>query len=347
LKGFQWIPVFLPIRTHYFFKLIENVFYKRRQIMIVQLDQLYVDAMKRRYIVGAFNVFNYDSLCAVLEAAEEEQSPVILQVSMGARKYVPDFRQFIEVMKIAALSVSVPVGINHDHCPTAEAAMQAVDAGVGGVMFDGSHLSFEENVRFTREVVEYAHARGVCVEAELGRLPGFEDEIFADHVEFTNPDAAKRFVTLTGCDSLAVSAGTSHGGVKAAENLPLHMEVLERIQAELPGFPLVLHGAASLPLHLIEYVNEQGGRVEVMKNCSESSIRRSAEYGVCKANMDVDNFLAFTGAVRRVLREQPDKYDPRVYLKQGKDAWKEEVMWKMSQVTGSSGHNWVKEGVSQ
>ncbi|WP_039894230.1 class II fructose-bisphosphate aldolase, partial [Hungatella hathewayi] len=166
-------------------------------------------------------------------------------------------------------------------------------------------------------------------------------------VEFTNPGAAKRFVALTGCDSLAVSAGTSHGGVKAAENLPLHMEVLERIQAELPGFPLVLHGAASLPMHLIEAVNEQGGRVEVMKNCSESSIRRSAEYGVCKANMDVDNFLAFTGAVRRVLNEQPDKYDPRVYLKQGKNAWKKEVMWKMSQVTGSSGHNWVKEGVRQ
>lgn len=310
--------------------------------MIVKFQELYEDAQKHRYIVGAFNVFNYDSLCAVLEAAEEEQSPVILQVSMGARKYVPDFKQFVKVMRIAAEAVSVPVCINHDHCPTVEAAVQAVDAGVDGVMFDGSALPFDENVKATRAVVEYAHGRGVFVEAELGRLPGFEDEVFAEHVEFTDPALARRFVDLTDCDSLAVSAGTSHGGVRAESDLPLDLTVLERIQKELPGFPLVLHGAASLPISLIEYVNRQGGQVEVMKNCSESSIRKAAAYGVLKANMDVDNFLAYTGAVRRVLKEQPEKYDPRVYLKQGKEAWKQEVKWKMSAVTASSGHNWKK-----
>lgn len=309
--------------------------------MIVQFQDLYADAKKHQYIIGAFNVFNYDGLCAVLDAAEEEQSPVILQVSMGARRYVSDFKQFVRVVRMAAEDVSVPVGINHDHCPTVEAAMQAVDAGVNGVMFDGSHHSFEENVRCTARVVAYAHARGVFVEAELGRLPGFEDEIFANHVEFTDPKAAKRFVELSGCDSLAVSAGTSHGGVKAEVDLPLHLDVLEGIQRELPDFPLVLHGAASLPGHLIESVNRQGGNVEVMKNCSEGAIRQSAAYGVCKANMDVDNFLAFTGEVRRMLNEQPEKYDPRVYLKQGKEAWKQEVRWKMCQVTVSSGHNWL------
>lgn len=311
--------------------------------MIVGFHELYAHALRNRYIVGAFNIFNYDTLCAVLEAAEEEQSPVIIQVSMGVRKYVLNFKQFVEMIRMAAGNAAVPVCINHDHCPTVEAAVQAVDIGVNGVMFDGSHLPFEENVRCTREVVEYAHKNGVFVEAELGRLPGFEDEIFAEHVEFTDPAAAKSFVHLTGCDSLAVSAGTSHGGVKGEADLPLHFGVLDRIQKELPGFPLVLHGAASLPVHLIRDINLQGGSVEVMRNCGEDSIRKSAAYGICKANMDVDNFLAFTGAVRWKLNEQPDQYDPRIYLKQGKEAWKQEVRRKMSRVLESSGHNWLKE----
>lgn len=306
---------------------------------VVALGQLYEHALKHGYIVGAFNVFNYDTLCAVLEAAKKETSPVILQLSMGTRKYLPDFEQFIYLMKLTADGYHVPVAIHHDHCATIHAAKEAIDAGVGGVMFDGSHLSFKENVAASGEVVEYAHARGVAVEAEIGSLPGFEDEIFAEHVEFTDPAMARRFVELTGCDSLAVSAGTSHGGVKGNHDLVLHYEILEAVHKVLPGFPLVLHGAASLPISLIDTVNNQGGKVEYMRNCSEESICRSAKYGICKANMDVDNFLAYTGAVRRVLNDVADKYDPRIYLKEGRDAWENEVRWKMKYVLRSSGQS--------
>lgn len=309
--------------------------------MIVSMKDLYADAQKNNYLLGAFNIFNYDTLCCVLEAAVEERSPVILQISMGTRRYTSDFRQFVRVVCLIAEETPVPVCVNHDHCPTVDAALQAVDAGVGGVMFDGSGLSFEENEEKTRRVVEYAHAKGIWVEAELGKLPGFEDEIFAGHAEFTHPVAARRFVEETGCDSLAVSVGTAHGGVKAEKELQIDFDVLERIHREIPSVPLVLHGAASLPARLIGEINCWGGQVEAMKNCGENEIRRTAAYGVCKANMDVDNFLAYTGAVRKQLTEHRDKYDPRLYLRMGKQAWKEEVSWKMRGVLRSAGHNWL------
>lgn len=309
---------------------------------ITSMQQLYRDAMKESYILGAFNVFNCDTLKAVLDAAQSVRSPVIVQISMGARKYIGNYRNFIRYIHMMAEDYSIPVSINHDHCSSVEAAMEAVEAGVNGVMFDGSGLPFDENVEKTSQVVAYAKEKGVWVEGELGCLPGFEDEIFAGHAEFTDSQMAKHFVSETGCDALAVSVGTSHGGVKAEQDLSLDFEVLQEIHQTIPDIPLVLHGAASLPISLIDGVNRQGGNVPYMKNCGEESIRRSAAYGVRKANMDVDNFLCFTEAVRRQLNEAPEKYDPRLYLKAGRVAFQKEVEWKMCHVTCSAGKNWME-----
>ncbi len=311
---------------------------------IVKMKEIYADAYKNRYITGAFNVFNLDTMHAVLQAAEKENSPVILQVSMGARKYVPSLELFVKMMKMMGEAVRVPVGINHDHCTGIQAAKEAVDAGFGSVMFDGSHLDFEQNITATREVVEYAKAKGVSVEAELGCLPGFEDEVFAENAVFTDPLMAREFVDRTGCDFLAIAVGTSHGGVLSKEPLPLHFNILKKIHDTIPEVPLVLHGAASLPDELIAYVNRYGGAIPNIKNCSEEDISKCGAYGICKANMDVDNFLAFTGTVRKILMENPDKYDPRIYLKQARTAFEDEVRHKIKQVNLSAGHNWLEGG---
>ena len=182
---------------------------------IVTMKELYVHAVEEKYILGAFNVFNFDTAKAVLEAAKEMQSPVILQLSMGARKYIGDYKTFIQCIKALGDGYEIPFSINHDHCPTVEAAFEAMESGVNGVMFDGSHLPLEENIKETKKVVEAALKCGIWVEAELGCLPGFEDEIFAEHAEFTDAKTAKYFVEATGCNALAVSAGTSHGGVRS------------------------------------------------------------------------------------------------------------------------------------
>lgn len=307
---------------------------------VVEMKRLYQDARERGYILGAFNVFNMDTVTAVLRAAQEKQAPLILQISMGARKYVYDYREFVELTRRMAQSCPVAVSIQHDHCPTEEAAREAVDAGFCGVMFDGSHLPFEENVRRTRSVAAYAHKKGVFVEAELGCLAGFEDETFAERTVFTDPEQAKQFVWETGCDALAVSVGTSHGGVLGDRWLSINYGVLEEIHRAVPGTPLVLHGAASLPPQLIDRANAQGARIPYWRNCPEWEIKETARYGVCKANMDVDNFLVYTEAVRRALNISPEKYDPREYLRAGREAWQKEVEWKLAHVTCAAGKNW-------
>lgn len=309
---------------------------------VVEMKRLYQDAQEHSYILGAFNVFNLDTATAVLRAAQEMQSPLILQISMGARGYVYDYREFVKLLRQTAEYFPVAVSINHDHCPTEEAAREAVDAGVCGVMFDGSQLPFEENIRRTRSVAAYAHEKGVFVEAELGRLAGFEDETFAERTEFTDPGQAEEFVRETGCDALAVSVGTSHGGVQGDGWLSVNYEILKQIHGRIPGTPLVLHGAASLSPRLIDLANAQGGRIPYWRNCPEWEIKKTADFGVCKANMDVDNFLVYTEAVRRALNEAPEKYDPRGYLRAGRDAWQREVEHKLAKVTCSAGKNWWK-----
>ena len=314
---------------------------------LVDMNALFRYAMKGQYTVGAYNVFNLDTLIAVLQAAEAENSPVIVQVSMGCRKYQTDFSTFVQCVKLYADKAQVPVGFNHDHCISVDHAKEAIDYGIPSVMFDGSHLSFDENVQATCKIVKYAHSKGASVEAELGKMAGFEDDVFADSTEFTRPEAAARFIKLTGCDSLAVSVGTSHGGVLGDAPLTMHFEILSEIRRAIPdGFPLVLHGAASLPEALVEAVNLQGGEVPQMRNCSEEDISAAAKYGVVKANMDVDNHLCYTETIRRTLNEIRDRYDPRLYLKPAREAFMEEVRHKMRCVSMSSGRNWLGEETS-
>lgn len=308
---------------------------------IVNENELLHDAMEHGYTLAAFNFFNFDMLRAILEAAEEERSPVIIQLCMGGRAYMKSLSRFAELVERYCRDYSIPIGFNHDHCPTVEDARAAIDAGIPAVMFDGSHLPFEENVRQTGQIVAYAHQRGVTVEAELGCLPGFEDMTFAEKAVLTDPEQARRFVAQTGCDCLAVSVGTAHGGVLADEPLPLHFDRLGEIHRALPGFPLVLHGAASLPDHLVERVNQWGGQVEQMRICSEADISKCAGYGVCKANMDVDNFLAYTAELRRNLVSDPGEYNPMQYLARARDAFQEEVRHKLRHVVRSAGHDWL------
>ncbi len=311
---------------------------------LVTMKQLFQHALIEKYTVGAFNVFNIDTLTAVLQAAEQENSPVIIQVSMGSRNYQRYFQAFVEAVKLYAQAVNVPVGLNHDHCQTVQNAIEAIDYGIPSVMFDGSHETLEDNIMHTRAVVEYAHAHHCWVEAELGKLPGFEDDVFSDSAAFTDPQMAAEFIARSGCDSLAVSVGTSHGGVNAQGDMPFHFEVLAAIRKAIPqDFPLVLHGAASLPVHLVEEINLQGAHVPQMRNCSEHDISGAAAYGVVKANMDVDNHLAYSAMIRQKLNEITDKYDPRLYLKPAREAFAMEVRHKMANVVHSSGKNWLKE----
>ena len=299
--------------------------------------EIYDHAIKNDYALGAFNTFSLETALAVMDAAEEMRSPAIIQVSMGARKFVKNLDVYVEMLRRLADKYEVPFFIQHDHCPTVEACKEAIEAGCQSVMFDGSHLPYEDNVEQTKEIVEYAHKRNIWVEAELGCLPGFEDFVFAEKAVYTNPQKAKEFIALTGCDALAVAVGTSHGGVRGDDYLPLDLELMKKIAAEKPGYPFVLHGAASLPPELITACNEQGGKVEYLRNCSEESIAAAVKAGAKKVNMDVDNFLVYTTEVRKFLNEKPSIYDPRKYLKPAEEAFQREVMHKMLKVRGSSG----------
>lgn len=303
---------------------------------LVKPIELFHNAIVHNYGLGAFNVFSIETALAVLEAAKAQASPVILQVSMGTRSYVEYLDDYVNTLKRLAEEFPVPAFIQHDHCSTVEACAEAMEAGVQAVMFDGSHLPYEENVRQTREVVKMAHDKDVWVEAELGCLPGFEDMVFSEDTVYTDAKQAREFVEKSGCDALAVAVGTSHGGVKGEDYLPLRFDLLEKIVRENPDYPYVLHGAASLPPELIAACNAQGGQVEYLRNCSEASIARAVQLGIRKVNMDVDNFLVFTTKVREFLNQTPNIYDPRKYLVQGRRAFQEEVEHKMRCVVRSA-----------
>ena len=304
---------------------------------LVSPGALMKEARERGCALGAFNVFSLESLLAVLNAAENRKAACIVQVSVGARRYVKNFPLFVKVMRMYAEASAAPVFIQHDHCKLFEECRTAVEAGVQAVMFDGSHLSFEENIESTRAVVEMAHSNGVWVEAELGRIPGFEDTVFSGHAEYTDPDKAMEFIERSGCDALAVSVGTSHGGVLTDKSLPIEFSLLENIVGKRQGYPFVLHGGASLPEALIDECNEQGAEVPAWKMCTEEDIRRAVECGISKVNMDVDNFLVATTAARRFLNEKPEIYDPRKYLTPAYEAFRKEVEYKFEAVLMSAG----------
>ena len=283
------------------------------------------------------SVNNMEIVQGIMRAAAEEKSPVILQVSAGARKYAG--QTYIMKLVEAALieDPAVPVVVHLDHGPSFEMCKDCIDGGFTSVMIDGSHLPYEENIALTRQVVDYAHPRGVWVEAELGKLAGVEEHVSsAEHV-YTDPDQAVDFVQRTGCDSLAVAIGTSHGAYKFKGEAKLDFPRLEAISAKLPGYPLVLHGASSVPQEFVELCNKYGGQVGGARGVPEDMLRKAASMGVCKINVDTDIRLALTASIRQFLAEHPEQFDPRSYLAPAREAVKNMVAHKIRNVMGSSG----------
>ena len=271
--------------------------------------EMFAAAYAGRYAVGAFNVNNMEIVQGIMRAAAEEKSPVILQVSAGARKYAG--QTYIMKLVEAALieDPAVPVVVHLDHGPSFEMCKDCIDGGFTSVMIDGSHLPYEENIALTRQVADYAHPRGVWVEAELGKLAGVEEHVSsAEHV-YTDPDQAVDFVQRTGCDSLAVAIGTSHGAYKFKGEAKLDFPRLEAISARLPGYPLVLHGASSVPQEFVELCNKYGGQVGGARGVPEDMLRKAAGMGVCKINVDTDIRLALTASIRQFLAEHPEQLD--------------------------------------
>ncbi len=302
--------------------------------------EMFKKAYEGGYAIGAFNVNNMEIIQGIMEAANEQNAPVILQVSAGARKYANPI--YLKKLVEAAIECNkqagrdIPVVLHLDHGPDFETCKACIDSGFTSVMIDGSKYSFEENVALTKKVVEYAHPRGVVVEAELGKLAGIEDDVNVDAKDamYTDPDEAYRFVKETGCDSLAIAIGTSHGAYKFKGEAKLRFDILEEVSKRLPGFPIVLHGASSVPQEFVEMCNEYGGNIPGAKGVPEEMLRKAATMAVCKINIDSDIRLAMTANVRECFTKSPEVFDPRVYLGQARTAVKNMVAHKIVDVLG-------------
>jgi fructose-bisphosphate aldolase class II len=305
---------------------------------LVTSKEMFQKAYEGGYAVGAFNVNNMEIIQGIVEAGKEENAPLILQVSAGARKYAKPvyLRKLVEA---AIEDTGLPIVLHLDHGENFEICKVCVDDGFTSVMIDGSKHPFEENIAITKQVVEYAHERGVVVEAELGKLAGIEDNVKVTEREatFTDPDQAVEFVERTGVDSLAVAIGTSHGAYKFKGEPKLDFERLEKITKMLPGFPLVLHGASTVLPEFVESCNKYGGSIPGAKGVPEEMLKKAAGMGVCKINIDTDLRLAMTASVRKYLAENPSEFDPRKYLGAGRDAIKEMVRHKIKNVLGCNG----------
>lgn len=304
---------------------------------LVTSKEMFEKAYKGGYAIGAFNVNNMETIQAITEAASEEKAPLILQVSAGARKYANPV-YLAKMVEAAVINTGLPICLHLDHGDSFELCKDSIDGGFTSVMIDASHHSFEENIALTRKVVEYAHARGVVVEAELGRLAGIEDavNVSAEDASFTRPDEVEEFVTKTGVDSLAIAIGTSHGAYKfkPGTNPQLRFDILEEIGKRLPDFPIVLHGASSVPAWAVDIVNTYGGAMPDAIGIPEDMLRKAAEMAVCKINIDSDLRIAFTGAVRKHMAENPGHFDPRQYLGDARRSMKEMVKHKLVNVLG-------------
>ncbi|NLI77173.1 MAG: class II fructose-1,6-bisphosphate aldolase [Candidatus Riflebacteria bacterium] len=309
---------------------------------LVTSKELFKRAYTEHFAVGAFNVNNMEIIQGIFEAAIAEKAPLIIQVSAGARKYARHeylihlIQASIEMAK--GSGVDLPVVLHLDHGEDFEICKKCIDGGFTSVMIDGSKHSFEENIKLTRQVVEYAHPKGVVVEAELGRLAGVEDNIKVSAADssYTDPAQAKEFVERSGCDSLAVAIGTSHGAYKFKGDAKLDFTRLAEIEKVLPNFPLVLHGASSVPEDLVAVCNKYGGKLEGSKGVPEDMIGKAAKGGVCKVNVDTDLRLALTGAIRKVFAENPGEFDPRKYLAPAREAIKQVVIRKL-RILGCAG----------
>ncbi len=305
---------------------------------LVTSEKMFKDAYKGGYAIGAFNVNNMETIQGIVEAAKEENAPLILQVSSGARKYAnPTY--LTKLVQAAVEDSGLPICLHLDHGDSFELCKDCIDKGFTSVMIDGSHLPFEENIKLTRSVVEYAHDHGVVVEAELGRLAGIEDavNVKADDAMYTDPNEVEEFVNSTGVDSLAIAIGTSHGAYKFKTEPKLRFDILEEVGRRLPEFPIVLHGASSVPQYLVEQINEYGGQMPGAKGVPEEMLRKAATMAVCKINIDSDLRMAVTATVRKYFQENPSHFDPRQYLGPARAAVKEVVKHKLVDVLGCAG----------
>ena len=314
---------------------------------LVTTKEMFKKAYAGGYAIGAFNINNMEIIQAITEAAGEVKSPVILQVSAGARKYAKH-AYLLALAKAAIEDSGIDLALHLDHGADFEICKSCIDGGFSSVMIDGSHHSFEDNIALTKKVVEYAHAHGVVVEGELGVLAGVEDDVVAEHSSYTRPEEVEEFVTRTGVDSLAISIGTSHGAYKFtakqctrnAEGIlvppPLRFDILEEIAKRLPEFPIVLHGASSVPQEFVKEINSLGGALPDAVGIPEEQLRKAASMAVCKINIDSDIRLAMTAGIRRVFTEQPDVFDPRTYLTVARDEVRKMVAHKINNVLGSA-----------
>jgi fructose-bisphosphate aldolase class II len=324
-----------------------------KNLGLVNSKELFQKAVKGGYAIPAFNFNNLEQLQAIVGACVDTKSPVILQVSSGARKYANQtlLRYLAQgaVEYAKELGFAVPIVLHLDHGDTFELCKSCIEYGFSSVMIDGSHHSYEKNVELTKQVVEYAHKHDVTVEGELGVLAGIEDEVQAEHHTYTRPEEVEDFVKKTGVDSLAISIGTSHGANKFkpeqctrnADGVlippPLKFDILEEVEKRIPGFPIVLHGASSVPAELVKIINTFGGKMKDSVGIPEEQLRRAARSAVCKINIDSDGRIAMTAAVRKVLAENPGEFDPRKYLGPARDQLKALYKHKIINVLGSAG----------
>ena len=317
---------------------------------LVTTAEMFKKAYAGGYAIGAFNVNNMEIVQGITEAAKEVNAPLILQVSKGARAYA-NHTYLIKLVEAAVIETGLPIALHLDHGDSFETCKSCIDGGFTSVMIDASSKSFEENIEITRKVVEYAHDHGVVVEAELGSLAGVEDEVnvSAEDSSYTRPEEVEEFVARTGCDSLAIAIGTSHGAYKFTPEQctvnengilvppPLRFDILEDVSKRLPGFPIVLHGASSVPQDFVAKVNQFGGNMPNAIGVPEDQLRKAAELAVCKINIDSDLRLAMTSSIREYMFENPGHFDPRQYLKPARTAIKDMVKHKLINVLGCDG----------
>ncbi len=324
-----------------------------KELGLVNSKGLFQKAVKGGYAIPAFNFNNLEQLQAIISACVETKSPVILQVSSGARKYANQtlLRYLAQgaVQYAKELGYEIPIVLHLDHGDTLELCKSCIDLGFSSVMIDGSHHPYDKNVELTKQVVELAHKYDVTVEGELGVLAGIEDAVVAEHSSYTRPEEVEDFVKKTGVDSLAISIGTSHGANKFkpeqctrnADGIlippPLKFDILEEVEKRIPGFPIVLHGASSVPIELVKIINSNGGKLKDAVGIPEEQLRRAAKSAVCKINIDSDGRLAMTAAVRKVFADSPAEFDPRKYLGPARDQLKELYKHKINNVLGSAG----------
>jgi len=332
---------------------MEKVSYK--ELGLVNTREMFAKAMKGHYAIPAYNFNNMEQLQAIVFGCIESNSPFILQVSSGARKYAD--ATLLRYMAMGASAMvreaksNVKFALHLDHGDTFELAKSCIDSGFSSVMIDGSHHAYEENVRLTRQVVEYAHANDVTVEGELGVLSGIEDDVVAAKSVYTQPEQVEDFVKKTGVDSLAISIGTSHGACKFKPSQctknskgvlvppPLRFDILEDIEKRIPGFPIVLHGASSVVPEYVTMINQYGGKLEDAVGIPEEELRRAARSAVCKINIDSDGRLAMTATIRKVFGQNPKEFDPRKYLGPARDELKKLIVYKNKEVLGSAGQS--------